>query len=391
MADVTEIIRSAVEAAEAGGAGEGGGEVTEVVDEGAGGDEGGDGGESTEGAEGTESALEGTTGKEGAEGTPTEVKPPVEAGKPEEDAFAKEHGLDPNKKDNRIPQKRVREMVGKEAAKFVELVTGKPLEAGKNPVEVVKAHIAKMPELEQKVTRYEATLGEIAVTEKMIREQPELFLERLPLVNPKFKELLANRSATTPPKEETKPDAAMPKPDYPLGDGKMTYSDTGLQKLIEWAVQKGADSGYTKAKEELDKRFKPLDDQQKAKRESDEQGQKMMAEVNTARKTWPGFTELEKEVYEEINKANAERRYVGLSGAFAIVKDRKHKEELEKNKADREKIRKEVLDESAAAATSTAVTSRAKNGEKDGEEVDPDAPADDPITAAIRKAVRGRK
>src|SRR5579862_2503792 len=330
------------------------------------------------------------------EETPVEEKPaekvvekPIEEPKPDEDLdFDKVPALDQRKRENRIPHKDVTRIVKTAEKRLAALVLGKDPDATKPFADQVKQHIARIPELETKVKAYEEEVVPMRTLGQVMATDGEKFLKILESAYPQIYGALLKKPVV--PKEEPKPDfSTMPEPDYKLPDGSMTYSLEGNKKLMEWNNQQLIAKLRAEAKAEVEATNKPLTDRINALKELEASNQRVATKVAQARE-WPGFTANEADIVAVVNKATAERRQITLEAAYAQVMDTKLKAAESAKEVNREALRQEIIKEIKAAPVSTAVTPSTT----DTKLVEPITEADggdDPISAAIRKAVRERK
>lgn len=304
----------------------------------------------------------------------------------EEDPFAKEHGLSPKDKagtrENRIPYSNVKKIVGNAEAKLAEAVLGRPLATGEKAFDVVKTHVARIPELETKVQGYETELSSVRGVEEIMVNDCERFLAMLPTVNPRYAELLAGKIAPATPVVDATA-TPMPQPDFDLGEGKgKTYSEQGLQKLMDWRDQQ-TEKRVLKSMED---RFKPLTSRADAEAQAQAMYPRIKARVDAARAQWDGFRENEQEILTAVQAANAANKEITLHDAYISVINKKHKEFITSNTANEDKIRKKVLDEINKRPGSTSVVGTAPASKV--VVADPDM---DPIEAAIRNSIKDLK
>lgn len=369
MADLESIIQTAVNESKADTAESNDSPIETVI-------------ETPETAETTETVVETPP----VEGTTTEKVADAPGIVAEEDLFAKEHGLNPKDKagtrENRIPYSNVKKIVGNAEAKLAEAVLGRPLATGEKAFDVVKTHVARIPELETKVQGYETELQTIRSVEAIMTDDCERFLQMLPMVNPRYAELLAGKVAPA----EVKPDLTatpMPQPDYDLGEGKgKTYSEQGLQKLMDWRDQQ------TEARviKTMEARLKPLTSKAEAEAQWQAMIPKIQARVDDARKNWEGFKDNETEILAAVNAANTANQQITLHDAYIRVINKKHKEFITSNTANEDKIRKKVIEEINKRPSGTSTVSTGSPAKV--AVVDPDI---DPVTAAINASIKGLK
>lgn len=285
-----------------------------------------------------------------------EEKPPVV----EEDAFAKEYGISPKDKsgtrDNRIPYSNVKKIVGNAEGKLAEAVLGRPLAAGEKALDVVKAHVARIPTLEAENTAYKTKMTSVDHVEHIMENQPARFLDMLVAINPAYKALIGGGTGTHETKE-VDPNAGMPQPDHDLGvdaEGKprgKTYSQQGFIDVMKWQ----ADQTRAAVLAEVNTTFKPVKDQM----DSDARVQALIpqldAAVNAARANWKGFKENEPAILAAITAANAARKPLSLGDAYVSVINDVHEKLLAKLTTDEAAMRKKLLAEMKRAPSSTSI------------------------------------
>lgn len=297
----------------------------------------------------------------GAEGSP-EAKAAAEALKAVEDAFAKEHGINPRdqrRRENRIPYSQVKKIVGNAEKKLAEAVLGQKIAADKPFGEQLKGFATKYTEVEQENQGLRSQLSEVNQVEQIMLNRPEQFLELLPHINPKFAELLGNRGTSAKTTNEPAP-VDLPKPDVkiklPDGSEAATFSPEGLQNYIKALVAQTRDAVL----KEVDGKVKPFTDERAAAASQQQILDRLHARVEHARTNWKGFKDWEKDIQavmlEDRQQAARTRTApkLDLQDAYITVRDRKHDEELAKLKTDRETQRKEIIDEINKRPRSTA-------------------------------------
>lgn len=279
---------------------------------------------------------------------PTETPDePVEAVRPPLDDFEKKFGITAQSssgRENRIPYSRVKKITDK-AVKDAQAEWSKNLETGYTPV-------TKYAELETKVKDYEGRLAQVTEFENVMVNDHGKFLQMLTRI-PGYSEILApifnpQTPAPTQTKVETPvdPDADMPQPDERLPDGSMGYSMDGLKALQLWnraQAKKEAMAEFDTKLKAVEQRYAPL-------AESYEQYQKVQSVIPHVQKQiqeareWPLFNESE----EDIVKVLRENPAFSLEKAYQTVV-------FPRFKADRDKMRTEILNEVKAAPRSTGV------------------------------------
>jgi len=299
----------------------------------------------------------------------------------EDDPFAAEHGIkvfDQRKRENRIPYSAVKRMTTTATTKLkkelAKLVLGKDPDEAKDILEQVKERITALSGIEtehKSLKEYQTQYESIG---KIMQTEPERFLKILPAVNAKYSELLTavKAAAGTPPPDDK------PKPDVDLGDGKHTYSPDQMAKLIQYEVSQAIKADRA----DRDKEIEPLKRRVEVETRVADAKTRLDRMLESARKNWPGFKENEPEIRKVIEEGKANSLYDG----HLLVLQAKHDAELKKRETDREKIRKELMEEAKNAATSTSATGRAA-AKKAGDVDDGDSGDEDPIEKAIRETI----
>jgi hypothetical protein len=296
-----------------------------------------------------------------------------------QDDFAKLAGMPQigvGGRENRIPYSRVKKITEKAVSEIAEAAVGRKLNPGEKALDVVKAHVAQLPELQTKVTDYETRLGSVGQFENIMANDPQQFLSMLARL-PAYKEFFEfvgqaaqAGQATVTPADATQAApvapavdsaAGMPEPDEELSDGSKVYSMEGLKALLAWnaaQTESRVTTSYEKQLKELQSKYDPI--------ASDWQEQRRIAaalpvirkQLEEA-KTWALFNESEEEILAVLDSD----KQISLEGAYRQVV-------FPKLIADRNKVRQDVLQEVKAAPTSTSVVARAASK--------PSAPSDGP-------------
>jgi hypothetical protein len=304
--------------------------------------------------------------QEATSDTPTEEPAPdavekaVEA-TPQQDPFEKLVGVPQmgvGGRENRIPYSRVKKISEKAASDAVgevaEAVIGRKLAKGEKALDVVKAHVAKLPELETKVTDYESRLERVGQFEDVMANQPERFLRMLAKV-PAYKDFFefveralqsehGQSTAATPATQTAAASDGMPEPDEELSDGSKIYSIEGIKKLLAW----NAAQTEARVTKQIEERYKPIESEWQYNQRIQSVMPVIRKQIEEA-KTWPLFSEHE----EEITKVLAEDQSISLEGAYRKVV-------FPKLTTDRNKMRDELLNEIKSAPKATAVTGTTK-------------------------------
>lgn len=256
-------------------------------------------------------------------------------------------------RENRIPYSRVKRITEKAVGDLAEVVLGRKLVQGEKPLDLVKAHIAKVPEMESKITDYEARLDNVGQFENVMANEPQKFLTMLARI-PAYKEFFelvdeayALRLKGTATPTEAAPvavtGAGMPEPDEELSDGSKVYSMDGLKKLLEW----NSKDTETRVVKQFEERYKPIEADWQERRRIEATLPLIRKQIEDA-KTWPLFNENE----EDITKVLAADPSISLESAYRKVV-------FPKIIAERNTTRQDVLKELKTAPTSTSVPARA--------------------------------
>jgi hypothetical protein len=261
------------------------------------------------------------------------------------DDFADRYGIQPNSvtgRENRIPYSRVKKIVER-AEKEAIAKAKKEAEGGFAP---------RVTELDAKVKDYEGRLQKVAEFENMIETQPQQFLDFLSTL-PAYKEFftyiqqLAAQAQSPQQQDQSYLDTStMPQPDERLADGSMVYSLKGLAARDEWLAKQVEAKAIRAAEERLSKRYDPIEKQWQAEQRRAQAIPIIQKQIAEARQ-WPHFTEHEAEIIEAL-KADAN---LSLDGAYRQVLQ---KTVLPKIQADRDTMRKEILEELKKKPVSTA-------------------------------------
>jgi hypothetical protein len=308
----------------------------------------------------------------------SEVPSPAATAAPEatpaepQDEFAKLVGVPQvgvGGRENRIPYSRVKKITEKAAteaeSKVAEAVLGRKLNAGEKAIDIVKAHVAKLPELETKVADYESRLTAVGQFEDVMANDPQKFLGMLAKM-PVYRDFFdfveqgsqALRGQQAAPAQAGQPaatnapapDAGMPEPDEELSDGSKVYSMDGLKALLAWQSQQTESrvtSAYEKQLKDMQSRYEPIANDWQERRRAEAVIPIIQKQIADAR-TWTLFNESESEILDVLRKDKT----ISLEGAYRQVV-------FPKLVAERSKIRQEVIQEVKSAPTATSITPRA--------------------------------
>lgn len=267
-------------------------------------------------------------------------------------------------RENRIPYSRVKKITEKAADKaasdLAEVALGRKLNPGEKALDVVKAHVAQLPELQTKLTDYETRLSSVGQFETVMANEPERFLGMLARI-PAYKEffefvqkasdLMDAQAAGTPQAAGQEPvtfaaGAGMPEPDEELSDGSKVYSMEGLKTLLAWNAQQ-VEQKVTKQFEDRYKTVEPAVKDWQEQRRIQAALPVVRKQIEEA-KQWPLFTESEEAII-GVLRTNPQ---ISLEGAYRQVV-------FPKLVAERNKVRQDVIREAQTAPTSTSVPTRA--------------------------------
>ncbi len=302
----------------------------------------------SEGDAAPEPTIDAASGDEGnPEHTAVTPDAPPAAVEPH-DELAKELGIKPGKKGNRIPYERVQKIIQTQREKAAA---------------EAKAAYARYdsPEFQNELRAIE-----------LARTNPAAFAQAL-MNTPEFAQYLRPASTEQQPAQQTaqqqQPQVAdqEPAPDVLLTDGSLTYSAQRLAEVMQWRE--------AKLQKSFEERLAPLGEIQRERQvemkwnSALEQQRSVVAD---ARQNWPGFKDHE----HEIRQLLARDERISLEAAYRQVV-------LPMFKADRDKMRAEILAEmnrkpAAAAGVVPGAAAAATSGK--------DASIESIIRSAIRYA-----
>jgi hypothetical protein len=294
--------------------------------------------------------------------TPSEAIPEEPQDEFEKLAGVKQYGI--GGRENRIPYSRVKAITDKKERDLAESVVGRKLTKEEKPSDVLKTHVAQLPELQTKVKDYETRLEAVGKFEDVMENDPEKFLGMLSKL-PKYQEFFdfvrqAVQQQQAPQAQAVQQPAApvveepMPEPDETLSDGSKVYSQEGLKKLLDWNAIQAARQAETRVTSKYDAQLKELEDRYKPIKEDWDKQRRMEASLPIIRKQledargWALFNESEEEILEVLRKDQS----ISLEGAYRQVV-------FPKLVAERNKVRQDVLKEVKAAPTASSVPQRA--------------------------------
>jgi hypothetical protein len=270
-------------------------------------------------------------------------------------------------RENRIPYSRVKKITEKAVGELAEAALGRKLGQGEKALDVVKAHVAQIPELTTKVADYETRLNTVGEFEGVMANDPQRFLGMLAKI-PAYQEFFQfvnhaydhfsktpgatadqSQAQATPTEAAAQSISDMPQPDEALPDGSRVYSIEGLQKVLDWKAQqiearisKQFEGKYT----ELQKQYEPIANDWRTQQRL--AAAKPFVEKKLAEAAqWPLFTEHE----EAILKVLQADPKISLEGAYQKVV-------FPKLLAERSSMKQGVIKEMQKAPTSTSLPSR---------------------------------
>lgn len=318
--------------------------------------------------ESTEAATEAPQSTEGSdpaeteapEATPTETPDPVAPTETKVDDFDKKHGITAQAiggRENRIPYSRVKKITQNAVSEVAEAALGRkptPEEASKI-AEVVKSHVARLPELETKVKTYENQLTSYQGFENIMVNDAEKHLRMLSTL-PAYKKFFAaveqafERLEQVPAQPEATPVGSdMPQPNYKYPDGSLGYDMDGIKALMEWQA-KQVEARITK---QVESRYEPIERNWQIQQRIEAVRPTVERQIAEARQ-WEKFTDNE----DEIVKVLQAYPQLSLEAAYHRVVDPKIKAAWEEERAklltDRTKMREELMAEIKQAPRSTS-------------------------------------
>lgn len=235
------------------------------------------------------------------------------------DEFEKKWGIPAQSatgRENRIPHSRVKTMVTK-ADQEGYLRGLKAAETKAQP------QAAQLQEFTTKIQNYEQRLQRFDQLADVIENDPQTFLthlSQLPTYKPFFdaiEQAFAGQQQT--PTKPEDPYATMPKPDKPLPDGTMGYSDEGFRKYTDWLTQQAENRLAPKLQETVEQRVSqrmaPIEQERQQREYYAKEYRKIEDQVAEARSKLPNFEELEPEI-DKILKSDPR---ISLDRAYAMA------------------------------------------------------------------------
>jgi hypothetical protein len=298
-----------------------------------------------------------------AEEVSDQVETPATAGaapgaKDEFERIAGMPAVGPMGRENRIPYSRVKKITEKAVGELAEAVLGRKLNAGEKAADVVKAHVAQIPEMTARITDYEGRLKRVAEFEDTLVNKPREFmtmLQKVPAYQEFFNFLRTNLrkpedgsgspqagATATQATQAAMSSDMMPEPDQELSDGTKVYSLDGLKNLLIW----NSKDTEQRVLKQVESNYAPIRQEWQQRRHYEAVIPQVRAQIEEA-KTWPMFTENE----EEIANALSSDETLTLEGAYRKVV-------FPKVLADRNTMRQQVLQEVRQAPKASAIPTK---------------------------------
>jgi len=203
--------------------------------------------------------------------------------------------------------------------------------------QAIRVRDAQLAEVSERVKNMDAV-------DQLIVNDPERYLTILASLHPdKYSKYVGRGQAPAPaaPTYGEQP----PGPDAQFSDGSRGYSPEGLQALMEWQAQRVTAQVTEQVEQKYAARFGPIEQEWKQTRAEAEFEKKhvpiVRSQIATARETWgKPFTDHEAEIVKVMaeNDGQQGRPYLSFDAAIAKVL-------VPKQRASRDKVRREILDE----------------------------------------------
>lgn len=200
---------------------------------------------------------------------------------------------------------------------------------------------------------------------------PKAFLSELAGIDPRYKSFLEQQAQQAPQTRQPAPENdPEPQPDYPLGDGRFTYSIEGLAKREAWMRRQIERDLLGKVEE----RLKPLAEREEQQRQQQAQ-QELMRDVQARSQsqlqeaqTWPLFgkladdgslSEFQQAVLSELQKDSEDAAKAGqrpkltLEGAYIRIASKRYTED---DAAKRQRLMEEISKAPKSTATPRQAT-----------------------------------
>jgi hypothetical protein len=305
-----------------------------------------------------------------------------------DDPLAKELGLKTRAdgKENRIPYSRVKMITANAEKKARAELLQQVAEA--HGVDVKTLDPAKLKDYlggrEQSFSAERAEVSQMREVEKIMTGDPDRFMAILAETNPAYKKFLTGSGGLPDAGKTALADLEMPAPDFDMGNGVKTYSLEGMQNALKWAVAEGKRQAVEDSRKVVDEGLRPI-------RETQESAVRQQQQQESAKLAWraaceelDGFRDHQEEIL-ALLKSDTEiairekRRPMSLERAYAKVVPAKLK-------ADREKVRAEVIAE--ARKKTVTGTSAGTETQAGAQAVNANPSTEDIIKNAIRNLAR---
>lgn len=307
-----------------------------------------------------------------AEIDPTTGKPKVEAKVVEKTQVEKdleELGLKAPKegeRENRLPFPRVKKITEN---------YGKKVEARVR---------AEYEPLKTEVETLRGTAATVKNVDRLIATDPDRYITMLAGIHPEYKKFLGGGKVETPavgkdgkPAENKAVTDLGPRPaaDHKFEDGSMGYTPEQHEKLLDWVANKAKADALAESKAEMDRRFKPLDDERKSKEDYNKRVDGVKAEAANIREAYGAdvVKKYENQIVEHMKKNPT---MTATRAAREII--------MPALQADRNKMRTEILVETGERPKAAKPAPAAPAAKVEGDEPTT-------IEGIIAKSIEGLK
>jgi hypothetical protein len=255
----------------------------------------------------------------------------------------------PGERENRIPHKRVKQMVMKGMARAKEQV-----EAG---------YKTQLAERDTKLATMTTRSDFLTKLEQASDADAMKFVEMAAIANPKVWAPIVERlKGAVSPQTQSQPQVSAagprPEPDVQFTDGSKGYSPAQHDKLLAWVASDASAKATAAATKQFDDRFGPIEKQYKAQEINRQLAPQVQARIEQMRTVYgEAFTADEKKgTNSEIlayQKANPSASFEAACAAVLVPKLRADEVKI------REKIAKEARDRKPAAKSQAAAPAKA--------------------------------
>jgi len=279
------------------------------------------------------------------ETTPAATETPTEDAQktpePDEiDAILGAEGIKPpvqGQRENRIPYSQTKRIIANAKTKWMAEQEAKGVPEVKALKEWREQHEPKLKALEA----YENA-------DRLATTDPDRYLEMLAKANPAYQKFLTPKEAPKPSGNGHDP---RPEPDVQYQDGSRGYSPEGLGKLLDWTARSAESRALAQAKEEMTKRFGPIEQQWQAQQVQRQLAPVIQNKIKEAYSVW-GQESVDKHAA-EINTEMAANPKMAFENVVAkVMRGKMTTDEA----AIREKLMKELQARPAAATRAPAVS-----------------------------------